>query len=123
MIAADEYYSKQRLEPPGSRASWNARDQHMMTTILRLRAHARELFGLDEKDLKIIVWAHNSHVGDATATPMGGMDFQRNELLGRNKLVSSELLERRLIHVDLRKWNLGQMLGRVDAISPTSTDI
>ena len=86
MIAADEYYSKQRLEPPGSRASWNARDQHMMTTILRLRAHSRELFGMDEKDLKIIVWAHNSHVGDATATPMGGMDFQRNE-----------------------KWNLGQM--------------
>lgn len=86
MIAADEYYSKQRLEPPGSRASWNARDQHMMTTILRLRAHSRELFGLDEKDMKIIVWAHNSHVGDATATPMGGMDFQRNE-----------------------KWNLGQM--------------
>lgn len=86
MIAADEYYSKQRLEPPGSRASWNARDQHMMTTILRLRAHSRELFGIDEKELKIIVWAHNSHVGDATATPMGGMDFQRNE-----------------------KWNLGQM--------------
>jgi erythromycin esterase-like protein len=31
--------------------------------------------------MKIIVWAHNSHVGDATATPMGGMDFQRNEPL------------------------------------------
>ncbi|CAE7876132.1 UBE2J2 [Symbiodinium microadriaticum] len=58
----------------------------MMTTILRLRAHSRELFGLDDKDLKIIVWAHNSHVGDATATPMGGMNFERNE-----------------------KWNLGQM--------------
>merc|ERR1719399_2019653 len=86
MIAADEYYSKQRLEPPGSRASWNARDQHMMTTILRLRAHARELFDVDEKDLKIIVWAHNSHIGDATSTPMGGVDFERNE-----------------------KWNLGQM--------------
>ncbi|CAJ1447992.1 unnamed protein product, partial [Effrenium voratum] len=86
MIAADEYYSKQRLEPPGSRASWNARDQHMMTTILRLRAQSRELFGIDGQDLKIIIWAHNSHVGDATATPMGGMEFQRNE-----------------------KWNLGQM--------------
>lgn len=86
MIAADEYYSKQRLEPPGSRASWNARDQHMMTTILRLRAHARELFGIDEKDLKIIVWAHNSHIGDATSTPMGGTNFEHNE-----------------------KWNLGQM--------------
>ena len=32
-----------------------------------------------DQDLKIIVWAHNSHVGDATATPMGGMNFERNE--------------------------------------------
>eukprot|EP00929_Paragymnodinium_shiwhaense_P007221 TRINITY_DN111153_c0_g1_i1.p1 TRINITY_DN111153_c0_g1~~TRINITY_DN111153_c0_g1_i1.p1 ORF type:complete len:1203 (-),score=287.37 TRINITY_DN111153_c0_g1_i1:90-3698(-) len=86
MIAADEYYSKQRLEPPGSRASWNARDQHMMTTILRLRAQAKELFGVDEKELRIAVWAHNSHVGDATSTPSGGETFERNE-----------------------KWNLGQM--------------
>lgn len=47
MISADEYYSKQMLEPPGSRASWNARDQHMMTTIMRLRANSEELFGRD----------------------------------------------------------------------------
>ncbi|CAD7935472.1 unnamed protein product [Amoebophrya sp. A25] len=86
MIAADEYYSKQRLEPPGSRASWNARDQHMMTTIMRLKANSQELFGIPENELKVVVWAHNSHVGDATATPMGGENFLRNE-----------------------KWNLGQM--------------
>ncbi len=56
MIAAEEYYAKQRLEPSGSQASWNARDQHMATTLLRVK----EL--LDNP--KVIVWAHNSHVGD-----------------------------------------------------------
>lgn len=82
MIAAEEYYAKQALEPAGSQASWNARDQHMTTTLLRVK----EL--LDNP--KVIVWAHNSHVGDSTATPTGGMDFQRNET-----------------------WNLGQMCRNV----------
>lgn len=86
-------------------AARNARDQHMMTTILRLRASSRQLFGLSEKELKIIVWAHNSHVGDATATPMGGTDFQRNEPLG---VPASKVLP-------LRKWNLGQLLGTSSA--------
>jgi erythromycin esterase-like protein len=90
MISADEYYTKQRLEPPGSRASWNARDQHMMTTVIRLRENSQDLFGIEQKDLKIAIWAHNSHVGDATATPMGGESFKRNE-----------------------KWNLGQMCRNV----------
>eukprot|EP00928_Gymnodinium_smaydae_P070397 TRINITY_DN54242_c0_g1_i1.p1 TRINITY_DN54242_c0_g1~~TRINITY_DN54242_c0_g1_i1.p1 ORF type:complete len:1126 (-),score=276.04 TRINITY_DN54242_c0_g1_i1:79-3456(-) len=84
MISAHEYYSKQRLEPPGSRASWNARDQHMMTVLLRLKEQSQALFNTE--DVKVVVWAHNSHVGDASATPMGGAEFTRNE-----------------------KWNLGQM--------------
>jgi len=86
MIMADEYYTRQRLEPPGSRASWNARDQHMMTTMLRLKTHSEQLFGIEEDKLKMIAWAHNSHVGDCTATPSGGQIWEHNE-----------------------KWNLGQM--------------
>ena len=39
VIAADEYYKKCVSEPPGSQASWNARDQHMTTTLLRIQAH------------------------------------------------------------------------------------
>ena len=64
VIAADEYYRKCVSEPAGSQASWNARDQHMTTTLLRIQAH------LDNP--KVIVWAHNSHLGDATATNRGG---------------------------------------------------
>ena len=44
MISADEYYSKQKLEPPGSQASWNARDQHMAMTLQRIKEHSEELF-------------------------------------------------------------------------------
>jgi len=43
--------------------SWNVRDQHMMTTLNRLVA-------LHGPGAKAIVWAHNTHVGDARHTDM-----------------------------------------------------
>jgi erythromycin esterase-like protein len=52
----------------GSRASsWNLRDEHMAET---LRELARFLEG-EMPGAKIVVWAHNSHLGDARATEMG----------------------------------------------------
>jgi protein-L-isoaspartate(D-aspartate) O-methyltransferase len=47
----------------GSRASWNLRDSHMYETLLNLLDH-------HGPDSKAIVWAHNSHIGDAAATEM-----------------------------------------------------
>jgi erythromycin esterase-like protein len=43
--------------------SWNIRDEHMVSTIERLM----KFYG---KDAKIIVWEHNTHIGDARATDM-----------------------------------------------------
>ena len=57
---AERYY---RIMYYGSRASWNLRDEHMFTTLKNLLA----FYGADSK---AIVWAHNSHVGDAGATEM-----------------------------------------------------
>lgn len=57
---AERYY---RLMYYGSRASWNLRDSHMFNTL----KHALHFHG---PDAKAVVWAHNSHVGDATATEM-----------------------------------------------------
>ena len=61
---AEEYY---RTMFRGRAESWNLRDQHMTETLRELlqfldrtRPHAR-----------IVVWAHNSHLGDARATEMG----------------------------------------------------
>lgn len=55
---AEEYYRSLYL---GNVNTWNLRDTHMMDTLDALAAH---LGG----DAKIVVWAHNSHVGDAAAT-------------------------------------------------------
>lgn len=57
---AERYY---RVMYYGSRESWNLRDTHMFETLLRL---------LDARgdDSKAVVWAHNSHIGDAAATEM-----------------------------------------------------
>jgi erythromycin esterase-like protein len=47
--------------------SWNLRDTHMMETLQALLAHNRQGAG----DARAVVWAHNSHLGDARATQMG----------------------------------------------------
>ncbi len=62
---AESYY---RAMFHSGQASWNLRDMHMMETLERLRAHMR-LIG--QVNGKVIVWAHNSHLGDARATEMG----------------------------------------------------
>jgi erythromycin esterase-like protein len=58
--AAEQYY---RIMYEGSRESWNLRDRHMFDTLRALMRH--------RKDAKAIVWAHNSHIGNAAATSMG----------------------------------------------------
>lgn len=41
ILAADEYYRSQYSEPSGSQASWNTRDQHMVTTLMRIKEHLK----------------------------------------------------------------------------------
>lgn len=62
---AEEYYCS--LFGRDQAASWNIRDQHMMATIHSIRAFKKET---TNHEPKIIVWAHNSHIGDARATQM-----------------------------------------------------
>lgn len=47
-------------------SSWNLRDEHMMEMLVELIAHLQSANG----SAKVVVWAHNSHVGDARATEM-----------------------------------------------------
>ena len=58
---AEAYY---RAMYRGSVASWNLRDRHMTETLSSVLSHL-------EPEARVIVWAHNSHVGDASATEMG----------------------------------------------------
>ena len=57
---AERYY---RIMYYGSRASWNLRDSHMFETL-------SALLDFHGPASKAIVWAHNSHVGNAAATEM-----------------------------------------------------
>ncbi|HVT62189.1 MAG TPA: erythromycin esterase family protein [Legionellaceae bacterium] len=61
---AESYY---RSMFEGHISSWNIRDRHMVETLNILADHLEHRFN---KPAKIIVWAHNSHVGDARATEM-----------------------------------------------------
>src|SRR5271166_221597 len=60
---AEEYY---RAMFAGRVTSWNLRDQHMAQTLAALRDHLDR--HPDPEPARIVVWAHNSHVGDARAT-------------------------------------------------------
>jgi erythromycin esterase-like protein len=61
---AEEYY---RSMFRGRAESWNKRDGHMAETLDALAAHL-EAGG---RPAKVVVWAHNSHLGDARSTEMG----------------------------------------------------
>jgi erythromycin esterase-like protein len=58
---AEEYY---RAMFHGDVNTWNLRDDHMAQTLESLSEHLENRFGRS----KIVVWAHNSHLGNARAT-------------------------------------------------------
>jgi erythromycin esterase-like protein/predicted phosphoribosyltransferase len=64
---AEEYY---RTMFTGGVHSWNLRDTHMADTLDALARHLRARRG---EPAKIVVWAHNSHVGDSRATERGSI--------------------------------------------------
>lgn len=57
---AEDYY---RAMVQSGEISWNIRDEHMVEAINEIRDY-------HEKDAKIIIWEHNTHIGDARATDM-----------------------------------------------------
>jgi protein-L-isoaspartate(D-aspartate) O-methyltransferase len=57
---AEQYY---RTMYYGSRASWNLRDTHMFETL-------KQIMSFRGEGTKAVVWAHNSHIGDARYTEM-----------------------------------------------------
>ena len=61
---AEEYY---RSMFRGRQSSWNLRDTHMAETVDALVSYLRR----HQREPKIVLWAHNSHLGDARATEMG----------------------------------------------------
>jgi erythromycin esterase-like protein len=77
--AAESYY---RTMFAGHVPSWNLRDRHMADTLETLADHLTQQRG---RPARIVVWAHNSHVGDARAT----------EQASRGELTLGQLTRRR----------------------------
>lgn len=72
---AEEYY---REMAAGSSYTWNLRDSHMMDTLSRL-------LDFHDTDAKAIVWAHNTHIGDARYTDMARQGLYNIGQLAREK--------------------------------------
>ena len=69
--AAERYY---RIMYRGGSESWNLRDRHMFDTL-------KALLEAGGPGAKAVVWAHNSHIGNAAATAMGWQgEFNIGEL-------------------------------------------
>ena len=65
LVANAEAYYRSMFR--GRVLSWNLRDRHMAETLEALLFHLSE----PRDPAKVVVWEHNSHVGDARATEMG----------------------------------------------------
>ena len=101
---AEAYY---RAMYHGSAESWNLRDTHMFETLC-------QLLEAGGAEAKAVVWAHNSHIGNAAHTEMGQV---RGEL-NIGQLVKETVRRRgaadRLRHPQ-RHGRRGRRLGRADA--------
>jgi protein-L-isoaspartate(D-aspartate) O-methyltransferase len=60
VAAAEQYYRSMYY---GAAESWNLRDQHMFNTL-------EAILNFRGAQSKAVVWAHNSHIGNAAATEM-----------------------------------------------------
>jgi protein-L-isoaspartate(D-aspartate) O-methyltransferase len=79
---AERYY---RIMYYGSVDSWNLRDTHMFDTL-------RQLLVWRGPEAKMVVWEHNSHVGDASATELGARGEHNVGQLSRRAFGSSAYL-------------------------------
>ena len=66
LIKNAEYYYRSMFR--GRVSSWNLRDQHMVETLVALVDHLKRQIG---RWPRVVLWAHNSHLGDARHTQMG----------------------------------------------------
>lgn len=82
---AERYY---RMMYRNDVSSWNLRDLHMMETLVALENHLSE----PGKDAKVVVWEHNSHLGDASATEMSKRGEWNVGQLARQRYGSEALL-------------------------------
>jgi erythromycin esterase-like protein/predicted phosphoribosyltransferase len=83
--SAEEYY---RTMLAGRVDSWNLRDRHMTGTLEALMAFLER----SRPAARVVVWAHNSHLGDARATDMGRVGEVNVGQLARTRFGAGAML-------------------------------
>ncbi|KAJ5183514.1 hypothetical protein N7492_001130 [Penicillium capsulatum] len=102
---AEKYYKEMYWS---SASSWTLRDTHMFDTLNRLLQHR------PPPAHKAIVWAHNSHVGDARYTSMGTR---------RNEINIGQLCRERYGHENVAILGCGTHTGTVAAAHEWDEDM
>lgn len=105
---AEEYY---RALFRGWPNTWNLRDRHMFETLEKLADHLEVWLG---REPRIVVWAHNSHLGNAAATDMA----QRGEI-NIGQLVSEQYPDK-VLHIGF-STSRGTVTAATDWDGPAET--
>ena len=96
-VNAERYY---RAMIKGGEESWNIRDKHMVNTLNRL-------MNFHGKNAKVIVWEHNTHIGDARAT-----DMAAEGMINVGQLVSEEHASDGVVSVGFGSYKGTVIAGR-----------
>jgi erythromycin esterase len=114
-VGAEHYY---RTMVEGGPESWNIRDRHMTDTLERLLQH-------HGPGSKAVVWEHNTHIGDARATPMSDYGMVNvgqlvRERHDRDDVVLVGFGSHRGTVIAGRSWGAPMMRMQVDDALPDS---
>lgn len=111
--AGGEAYWRAQWE--GGPASWNARDRHMANTLEHLVDH----LAAQGRTPRIVVWAHNTHAGDARVTEMGeGGEWNVGQLMRQTYADASLLVGFTTYHGTVLAAEEWDAPGRVRRLNP-----
>ncbi|HEX2077712.1 MAG TPA: erythromycin esterase family protein [Longimicrobium sp.] len=118
VVAGGEAYWRAQWE--GGPASWNARDRHMAMTLEHLADH----LAAQGRPPKIVVWAHNTHSGDARLTEMGeGGEWNVGQLMRQAFTGEAILVGFTTYHgtvLAAEEWDAPGRVRRLNAALPES---
>ncbi|EJF66548.1 hypothetical protein DICSQDRAFT_45785 [Dichomitus squalens LYAD-421 SS1] len=113
---AEEYYRTMMTEDV---RSWNLRDEHFARTVSGI-AQYLGLSPSPRGGAKVVVWAHNSHVGDARATDVGKRRRESNvgqrcrEIFSNDKVFNIGFLTNRGTVTAAHDWDDPPYLQRMN---------
>jgi erythromycin esterase len=106
VVKNSENYYREMVK--GGASSWNSRDMHMAQTVHRLL----KFYG---KDAKGIIWAHNTHIGDARAT-----DMKFHKMLNIGQLLRESFGEEKLMLIGMGAYK-GSVIAAGEWGTPQET--